>query len=130
MPKSKIDFEPLEKAIFTLDEALSKKNMNDLERDGAIQRFEYTFELSWKLIRKTLIALGRANVSSSPKPIFRDALEEGFVEDIKVWFKFLEARNLSAHIYDQDEADRVFKAAKEFLPQVKRVLEKLKNISA
>ncbi|MBI2092107.1 MAG: nucleotidyltransferase substrate binding protein [Deltaproteobacteria bacterium] len=88
-----LDFTGYENALKTLKTAIKKSRLNELERDGAIQRFEYTFELAWKMIRKALLAMGRAEVSSSPRPIFRDALEEGLIEDIKNWFAFLEARN-------------------------------------
>lgn len=123
-----LDFRNFEHALKTLEEALSRNNLNELERDGVIQRFEYTFELAWKMMRKTLIALGRGNVSSSPKPIFRDAMEEGLIGDVKKWFTFLEARNLSTHIYNQDESDKVFNVAKEFLPVAIKVLNKLKKL--
>ena len=121
-------FENLEKAVETLDIALSKIDLNDLERDGLIQRYEYTFELAWKMMRKVLIALGRTDVSSSPKPVMRDAMEEGLIENVEEWFAFLEARNLSTHIYDQDEAFKVLQASKRFLPKVKELLAKFKRL--
>ena len=124
----KLDFSSFEKAINTLGAALTKTPISDLERDGAIQRFEYTFELAWKMMRRCLIALGRNDVSASPKPVLRDALEEGFIGDVEKWFYFLEARNLSTHIYDQDEADRIFKAAQEFYPEAAALLKKLKSL--
>ena len=123
-----IDFTNFENAINTLEEALSKNKINDLERDGVIQRFEYTFELSWKLVRKILVAFGRSVVSSSPKPILRSALEEGFIDDVGKWFAFLEARNMSTHIYSEKESEKVFNAAKEFLPEAKKLLKRLSDV--
>ncbi|MBI2341117.1 MAG: nucleotidyltransferase substrate binding protein [Deltaproteobacteria bacterium] len=123
-----LDFTGYENALKTLKTAIKKSRLNELERDGAIQRFEYTFELAWKMIRKALLAMGRAEVSSSPRPIFRDALEEGLIEDIKNWFAFLEARNLSTHIYNEDEAENVYNSAKEFLPYAEELLKKLKEL--
>ncbi len=123
-----LDFDNFEKAVGTLDSALSRDSLNDLERDGVIQRYEYTFELAWKMMRKVLIALGRSDLSSSPKPILRDAVDEGLIDDIKLWFGFLEARNLSTHIYNQKEAERVLGASKEFLPEAKELLGRLKRI--
>jgi nucleotidyltransferase substrate binding protein (TIGR01987 family) len=124
----KLDFSSFEGAVKTLRFALAKDSLSDLERDGAIQRFEYTFELAWKMMRRVLIALGRNDVSASPKPVFRDAVEEGLIKDANEWFAFLEARNLSTHIYNQDEAKRVFKAAQDFLPKADSLLKKLKAL--
>lgn len=123
-----LDFSSFEKAVATLQEAVGREPANDLERDGVIQRFEYTFELAWKMMRKVLMSLGRVDVSASPKPVIRDAEGEGMVEDVKKWFFFLEARNLSTHIYNQKEAESIYKAAKEFLPYAERLLTKLKGM--
>lgn len=123
-----LDFENFEKAVKSLELALSKGSLSDLERDGVIQRYEYTFELAWKMMRKTLVALGRSEVSSSPKPVLRDSAEEGLIDDVDAWFAFLEARNLSTHIYSQKEAEKVLKASKEFLPCVKKLLGKFKCV--
>ena len=123
-----LDFSNFEKAVGTLADALSKESLSDLERDGVIQRFEYTFELAWKMARKTLMALGRTEVSGSPKPVLRDAQEENLITDIEKWFSFLEARNLSTHIYSQEEAENVHTVAKEFLPYAKQLLKTLKGL--
>ena len=106
-----VDLTHLKKANASLLEAVSTTPRNDLERDGAIQRFEYTFELAWKTIRKCLIAMGRANVSGSPKPILRDALQEGFISSLGPWVEFLEARNLLANCYNAAIAAKVFTVA-------------------
>lgn len=123
-----LDLENFEKAIATLKTALGKPSLNDLERDGAIQRFEHTFELAWKSMRRVLVALGRNNVSASPKPVLRDAAEEGLIDQVTSWFGFLEARNLSTHIYSQDEAEKVLKAAIAFFPEAKKLLAKIKGM--
>lgn len=49
----KISFEKMEKALGNLEEALEKKTNSDLERDGVIQRFEYTIDLLWKVSKKS-----------------------------------------------------------------------------
>lgn len=123
-----LDLENFEKALATLDAAIQKKTLSDLERDGVIQRYEYTFELSWKTMRRVLVALGRSEVSASPKPVIRDASEEGLIENVMRWFAFLEARNLSTHIYSQEDAEKVLKVATEFLSEAKKLLNKIKGM--
>lgn len=121
------DFTPLERALQSLKEAQVQPPRNELERDGVIQRFEYTFELCWKSIRKCLFFLGRAEVSGSPRPLFRDALEEHLIHDIEPWFAYLEARNLTSHIYNRDQAEKVFEAIKGFAVHAEALLTAIKH---
>lgn len=118
-----IDFSALEKAILSLEEIL-KQPMDIFRRDGTIQRFEYTFELTWKMMQRVLKLQGVE--ASSPKQVFRAAWKAHFIENIEEWFRFLEKRNLTAHTYNEDVADEVFEAAKIFPTYAKKVLEKLK----
>ena len=111
---SQLDLTPLSRALASLDEGLAQPPRNKLERDGVIQRFEYTFELCWKSIQKALVVLGRTDVSGSPKPLFRDALREGWIADLSSWFSCLEARNETTHIYNEAVAERVYKVAAGF----------------
>jgi nucleotidyltransferase substrate binding protein (TIGR01987 family) len=121
------DFTPLERALRTLQEAQAHPPRNDLERDGVIQRFEYTFELCWKSVRRALLYLGRAEVSGSPRPLWRDALEEHFIDDIEPWFAYLEARNTTSHIYNSDQAEKVFDAIQDFATHAASLLQALRQ---
>jgi nucleotidyltransferase substrate binding protein (TIGR01987 family) len=125
-----IDFGALEAALRSLEAALDPPPRNDRERDGAIQRFEYTFELSWKMIRRVLLSLGRADVSGSPKPLIREAHGEGMLSDVESWFTFLKARNDSSHLYDEGEADIVFNTVRAFPPYVHDLLVQLRRRAA
>lgn len=121
------DFTSLERALRSLQEAQAQLPRNELERDGVIQRFEYTFELCWKSIRRCLLFLGRVDVSGSPRPLFRDALEEHLIEDIDPWFRYLEARNSTAHLYNRDQAEKVFKAIDGFSTHAETLLHALRQ---
>jgi nucleotidyltransferase substrate binding protein (TIGR01987 family) len=120
-----IDFTALNNALKTFEEAIQSNPTSELERDGTIQRFEYTFELCWKSIRKLLLELGRQDVSSSPKPLFRDAHQENLISDINLWFKFIDARNRTSHTYNKITAQQVFEDIKSFGPHARDLLEKL-----
>lgn len=119
------ELEKLERALLSLEAAVAKSPENDLERDGAIQRFEFTFELAWKTMRRYLKSLGRVEVSGSPKPVLRDALAEGLINDLDAWFEFLEARNASTHIYNEAQARDVFLIAQRFPHFARGLLERL-----
>lgn len=121
------DFTSFEQALRSLQAAQAQPPRNDLERDGVIQRFEYTFELCWKSIRRALLHLGRPEVSGSPRPLFRDALEEHFIQDIESWFAYLEARNTTSHIYNNDQAEKVFQAIQGFAANAEALLHALQQ---
>lgn len=125
MAAGEFTVETLVRANQSLKDSLSPAPANDRERDGSIQRFEYTVELSWRMIRKQLLALGRSDVSASPKPLIRAAASEGWIQDVDAWMAFIEARNLTSHSYKNDIAETVFKSAKNFPPFVDRLIAAL-----
>lgn len=123
----KLQTAALEKAIASLELALNQ-NYSEFIRDSVIQRFEYTFELAWKAAKVALEIQGIQD-TSSPRAVIRESARLAWLESAETWMGFLESRNLSSHIYKEEIAVRVYEAAKAFLPQVKRLLEKLKNLS-
>lgn len=122
---SNLDFTALESALKTFEEAIASNPISELEKDGTIQRFEYTFELCWKSIRKLLLELGRQEVSSSPKPLFRDAHQENLIQDINIWFKYIDARNRTSHTYNKKTAEQVYLEIENFGADARKLLEKL-----
>lgn len=77
---------------------------SDLEQEGIIQRFEYTFELAWKTMRDLLFYEGYDE--PSPRSVIRRAFEMGYVseDDVECWFDALEKRNLLSHTYRRELA--------------------------
>ena len=120
---------PLARALASLEAALAVVPLTDVVRDGALHRFEFTVELSWKTIKRALTALGRDVASSSPKPLLRDALQEGFIDDIQAWFRFLSARNLLSHTYNEQQAIELFKTVQQFPPLCRALTEKLQAVN-
>ncbi len=112
----------LEKALSTLDEALEMP-FSVIVRDAAIQRFEYCFELSWKVLKKAMKIEGVE--VNSPRQALRKAFESGYIDDIDVWFEMLEDRNLTSHTYDGDIADKVYESAKRLPAEIRKVLHRL-----
>lgn len=122
-----LDFSSLEDALRSLKDSLAPPPRNDRERDGAIQRFEYTFELCWKFIRRYFLAIGKTDISTGPRPLIRDAHQENLISDPAIWFTFLDARNNVAHTYDKKEADKVFQVVAIFPPHAENLLTELKR---
>jgi len=115
---------PLRKAIESLEDIL-KQPMDEYRRDGAIQRFEYTFELCWKFMQRVLESEGQ--MVGSPKQVIQSALKGGLISEIDPWLAFLKARNLSVHTYNQKVADEVFEQAKAFPPFASAVLRAIQK---
>lgn len=128
----KLDYQPLEKAVQSLEKALERAQheREDTElRDAVIQRFEYTYELSLKMLRRQLEQESdhpEAVDALAFKDLLREALEKGVALDLPRWVSYREARNISAHTYDEQKAHRVYQAALLFLPDAKGLLNELR----
>ncbi len=127
-----LNLEPLEKAIEQLRSGIKQSQEdpgNELLRDGVIQRFEYTMDLSWKMIQRYLKHIAQVEESAirTKKDLFREAGRLGLITNVEVWFGYYEARNETSHTYDPQIAESVFKQAELFLPDAIRLLEALKH---
>jgi len=119
-----IKFGVLDRAVASLKDALAQPPANDLERDGVIQRFEYTFELVWKTSKRVLDTMGIK--SNSPRSVIRDLAQQGLISDASTWMVMLNARNYSSNIYDESVAKWVFSVCAPFLHAAESLILKLK----
>jgi hypothetical protein len=124
MKKPPFDFSTYERALQSLRAALTPPPANDRERDGAIQRFEYTFEISWKFAKKVLLLNGIN--SQSPREVIRELAAIGWIAQPELWFEFLEARNMTSHNYREDVALNVFSKVSLFAAEAEQLLTQLK----
>lgn len=100
-------------------EEYSKHSNNDVIRDGMIQRFEFTFELSWKAAKEYLIDQGVANDLNFPKQVLKAAYGNKMINDENVWLDMLESRNRTSHIYDDRVAAKIAEdIVSRFLPSL------------
>ncbi len=84
----------------------NKRELNSLEKQGLIKAFEFTFELSWNLIKDYFNYQGMVNIRGS-RDSFREAFKYNLVEDGVSWMEMIELRNLSSHTYDEDTAEEI-----------------------
>lgn len=75
--------------------------------DGVIQRFEFTFELSWKLMKAFLEYAGFEELKS-PRATIREAYAYGLIHDGDEWIDMMTDRNKTSHIYDEGEARTIY----------------------
>ena len=127
-----ITTEPLQKALASLNVALdrSRQAKQDLElRDACIQRFEYTFELSIKVIKRYLeqempiLLIDQINY----RELLRSAFEAGLIQQVEAWFLYREARNQTSHAYDEKKAQFVYDVIFSFVEQAKFLLTQLSD---
>jgi nucleotidyltransferase substrate binding protein (TIGR01987 family) len=113
--------ESAKKALDSLTEALSM-SFSVVVRDASIQRFEYTFESVWKLLKASLDLLDGI-VCNSPKQCFREALKAGLlsVEETEICLAMTDDRNLTAHTYIEAIAVAIHRK----LPEYQRVMRNL-----
>ncbi len=103
-------FENYKRAFGLLREAMDLSNTRDLtqlEREGVIQRFEFTWELAWKLLNDLLAAEGVNLDTVTPRTVIRAAFSARLVADGEVWMKALDARNRMSHTYNFTEFEKV-----------------------
>lgn len=110
-PRWQQRLEDFDNALERLKEALSVGNFNDLEKDGVIQRFEFTFELAWKTMKDFLEDQGFIDIASPKKVLQKAYAQNLFLEDT-LWMQMLVDRNSVSHLYKQEMSNKVFENIK------------------
>lgn len=107
-----------EKALASFNTVLQEKE-TEFIRDSAIKRFEFTYEIAWKVIKR--ISHYRGVEVNSPRQAFRQAFKEGWIKDDILWSDMIDARNLTVHVYKEEVAENIY----EQLPKFYIILEGL-----
>lgn len=99
-----------QRALSTLEELLALQNPSRVERDAAIQRFEYTFEACWRAAQRYLQTVEGLSVGS-PKACVRAFRELGLFSDEEtvVGLEMADDRNLTIHTYNEPVAERIYR---------------------
>lgn len=106
-------FSNFEKAYKLLKEGIETSGdiSSKLEKEGIIQRFEYTFELAWKTL-KDYLEYGGILVNL-PREIIKQSFAKSLITDGDAWIDMLEKRNLIAHTYDEKNFEIVIGLIKD-----------------
>lgn len=94
-------------------------------RDGVIQRFKITMDLSQKIVVRVLKDVFGLVESSAKKDTFLEAAKLGLVADAEAWLGHIAVRNRASHTYDSAIADQVFAHVPAFLPDARDLLKRL-----
>lgn len=102
-------FENFEKALILLREALKEKStheLSSLEKEGLVQRFEYTFELAWKTLKDYLEHSGIVLDQITPRAVIKQAFTSKILREGQEWIEMLDYRNLMSHTYNQETFEK------------------------
>ena len=130
-----LDFTSFVSAVGRLEEGLERYNRDTSDsqiRDGLIQRFEFTYDLAHKMLRRQLEA-----VSANPEQVdrlsfaelIRSVTEQGLIKsDWSAWRTWREMRNITSHTYDEAKARQVVDGIPAFLAEAQDLAERSQRV--
>ncbi len=138
---TRLDLSALRDAIVSLDDGLevvsddhwfnqqNAKIQNTLI-SGVVKNFEFVYEISVKMIKR-VIELESASPSEVDEGNFRDLLrtagEKGLVTDVQAWFRYRKMRSITAHTYDHEKAQQVYRDTVGFVADARALLQILEK---
>jgi nucleotidyltransferase substrate binding protein (TIGR01987 family) len=138
-----LNWSNLQKAVESLDDLLAHANNDELMsqlddvirfgiKAGVVKNFEFTYELSWKAMKRWL----EENLSAEAvdgvtrRELFRLSAENRLITDVEEWMNFHAARNHTSHMYDEAGAEAVYRIVGDFLAAAQRLLAALEARNA
>jgi nucleotidyltransferase substrate binding protein (TIGR01987 family) len=120
-------FQNFEKAFLLLSDAVDKiEKLDTLSKEGLIQRFEYTLELSWKTLKDYLES--KEVIAKFPKDVIKQSFQADLIDNGEIWMNMLEKRNLLTHTYDEKIFITAINAINNlYFDQIKKLYQYLKN---
>lgn len=126
-------FDNFERALNLLNEALiimNERSLTPLELEGVIQRFEYTWELTWKVLKDYLEFKGIILDTITPADVLKTAIAANLISNGETWMEALDARNKMSHTYNFKKFEQVIIDVKDkYFPLLISLKSKLTNIN-
>lgn len=123
-------FSNYKKALSQLKKFIDKAELNELEEQGLIQSFEYTYELAWNVIKDYYNHQGVINIQGS-RDAFRIAFNRELISDGEVWMNMIESRIKSSHTYNEavaaEIAEAIFENYFDAFIELEHTLETIQN---
>ncbi|MCI5158453.1 MAG: DUF86 domain-containing protein [Candidatus Electrothrix sp. AUS1_2] len=120
-------FSNYQKALRQLQKFIDKGELSELEEQGLIKSFEYTYELAWNTVKDFLEFQGHADIFGS-RDAFRKAFQLGIIEDGEVWMDMIQSRNRTTHTYNEETANEISRTViSVYFDAFKKLHEKLEG---
>jgi len=121
-------FNNYKKAFTQLEKFIDKGELSELEMQGLVKAFEYTYELAWTTMKDFLEYRGQVDIYGSRDAI-RMAFQLGLVADGGLWMDMLNSRNKTSHTYNEETAQEICRAVtEEYFPAFYQLIKKLDSI--
>lgn len=110
------------------DAVLQVENPNDLEKEGTIQRFEFTHELAWKVMKDYLEYEGIRGIVGS-RSATREAFNKALLKNGQIWMDMIDSRNRTVHTYKEDILEEEYHAIiSYYYPALSQFAEKMRTL--
>lgn len=122
-------FANFERAIARFTEIVNqaKSGLTDIEKEGLIQRFEFSHELAWKVMKDFLTFEGIQNIIGSRTAV-REAFNKAIIEDGQIWMDMIDSRYETVHTYNDDVLEKQFnKIVNIYHPEFLKFEQKMKS---
>jgi len=103
-------FSNYRKALARLADAVAlaeERELSDLEQQGLIQGFEFTFDLAWKTLQDILRERNKLDANGGPNPIITSSFDNEYIKDYEAWKAMKKSRDLTSHSYDEETANDI-----------------------
>ena len=121
------------RALATLERALTtaaSRELSELEQQGLVKAFEFTYELAWNTLRDLLRSRGNSNVILGSRDAIREAFSTGLIDDRPIWMEMVRDRNLTSHVYNRSTADMISSnIANRYLTSFQSLRSKLETLA-
>lgn len=104
---------------------LEQEGFGDIFLDLAVKRFEFTYEMAWKALRRYLDFVGIT--ASSPRGSFKEGFAQGLIVDEGLWLEMIERRNLSSHVYDLNQVAGILPRLEDYCAAFERLVAELEK---
>lgn len=123
-------FENYKKALSQLKKFIDKGELSELENQGLVKAFEYTFELAWNTLKDFLEYQGQTELFGSRDTI-RKAFNLNLIENGDGWMDMLKSRNQTSHTYNEETAEEICQAVRGvYYPLFQQLKSRLENLQS
>ena len=106
-------------------QSLIDEGFEDMYLDLIVKRFEFTFEMSWKTMKRYLDFLGFE--VKSPRASIKEAFSQDLIDDESIWLDMIEQRNITSHVYDEYQIEEIIDKVEAYKKAFLKLKEKLES---